>query len=292
MHDASEFNPYIIQASHGTVNDQKQLHKRMCMWYELELIPESSEDSGVMTLDEFIPLRAGTVMLRRPGDIVQGIAPVSYNYINIRFDPVYTASLMPYYEMGDNCSGEAIGIDFFEGYYKSSRNFPFLNEIPFVMHLDNFSDIHDLMLECTRALEKNHRDSQIYAKALLLEILIKLKNRSAIPVRSTDSHAKSAAVVRMIEYMRNNYMKPITLDTIAQQVSMSREYICRLFKSDTGMPPMAYLQHIRIFNAKSMLLTTSLTVEEIAAACGYENVNYFYSVFKKACGVTPSQYRK
>jgi len=292
MQQPHVFNPYIIDTRHGTIHSQAKLHERMCMWYELELIPESSEDSGVITLDNFIPLKVGTLMFRKPGDIVKGIAPVSYSYIAIIFDTIFDQAMTPYYAMGDDCSGDAIGKEFFDAFYKIDRDFSFINEIPSVIEIEDFNLIYDMMLKCSRLCESKVQNYQIMAKTLLLQILIRIHKAVGLNDQKNLASTKSSAVVRIIEYMRNNYMKPITLDTIAQQVSMSREYICRLFKSDTGMPPMAYLQHIRIFNAKSMLLTTHLTIEEIAAACGYENVNYFYSVFKKACGTTPSQYRK
>lgn len=291
MRAPQAFNPYIIDTRHGVIHGQHDLNERMCLWYELELIPESSEDSGVITLDQFIPLSAGTIMFRKPGDIVKGIAPDSYNYIAIIFDAIYDPGLENFYAMGDDCSGDAIDKEYFNAFFKNSRDFAFLNEIPSVTHFEDDSDIHEMMIECIHHCESRQRDYQIYAKSLLMQMLIKVHGN---PGYSGEKHAapKSAAVLSTIEFMRLNFMKPLTLDMLAQQASMSREYFCRLFKSNTGMPPMAYLQHIRIFSAKSMLLTTSLTMEEVASACGYENVNYFYSVFRKACGMTPSQYRR
>jgi AraC-like DNA-binding protein len=284
--NAHEFNPYVIEITHGTIESQEMLKNRMVMWYELELCTEASEGAGIIMLDQFIPLSPCTLMFRHPSYVAQGVG--KFSFIAIRFDAIYDPSLEKYYIRGDDCMGQGFDKKFLNEFYKNSRDFPFLMEIPPVVHLKNDSEISALMMEFLRLKDSQHRDFQIYAKSLLMQLLIKahdsfLGQPQVLP--------KSAAVVSSMEFMRSNYMKPLTLDMIAQQVSMSREYFCRLFKSNTGDPPMAYLQHIRIFNAKRLLLTTSMTIEEVAGACGYENVNYFYSVFRKACGVTPTQYR-
>lgn len=287
MRKAQDFNPYIIDVVHGTIESQEMLKNRMVMWYELELCTDASDGAGIIMLDQFIPLTPGTLMLRHPSYVVQGVA--KYSYIAIRFDSIYDPSLEYYYNQGDDCMGYGFDKDFLREFYKNSRDFSFLMEIPSVVRLQNDSEISALMMECLRHGDRTQRDFQIYVKSLLLQLLIKVHD---IFCGQPQMLPKSAAVVSSMEFMRSNYMKPLTLDTIAQQVSMSREYFCRLFKSNTGDPPMAYLQHIRIFNAKRLLLTTSMTIEEIASACGYENVNYFYAVFRKACGMTPTQYRK
>ena len=55
---------------------------------------------------------------------------------------------------------------------------------------------------------------------------------------------------------------------------------------------MSYIIRRRIDEAQSLLLTTNLTITAIAMECGYNNSNYFQSVFKNIVGMTPGKYRK
>ena len=53
-----------------------------------------------------------------------------------------------------------------------------------------------------------------------------------------------------------------------------------------------YVNHIRIEKAKDMLMNTNRKASEISASVGYDNTNYFYRIFKKITGVSPTMYRK
>ena len=65
-----------------------------------------------------------------------------------------------------------------------------------------------------------------------------------------------------------------------------------LFKSEIGVNFLAYLTNIRMEKAKKLLLSTSLSITEIAQQCGYGDYRVFTKVFKKTEGSTPSQYRR
>ena len=73
---------------------------------------------------------------------------------------------------------------------------------------------------------------------------------------------------------------------------MSREYFCRLFKKHVGKTPIQYLTSLRMFHAKHFLIMDRESMEEIAMRCGFPNVNYFYMVFRKNTGTTPTLYRR
>ena len=70
------------------------------------------------------------------------------------------------------------------------------------------------------------------------------------------------------------------------------EEISQLFKSEIGVNFLAYLTNIRMEKAKKLLLSTSLSIAEVAEQSGYGDYRVFTKVFKKSEGVTPSQYRR
>ena len=73
---------------------------------------------------------------------------------------------------------------------------------------------------------------------------------------------------------------------------MNPQYISQLFKNEIGVGFLNYLTSIRMEKAKSLLLTTSLSVAEIAEETGYNDYRVFTKVFKKTEGITPSQFRR
>ena len=72
---------------------------------------------------------------------------------------------------------------------------------------------------------------------------------------------------------------------------MNSSYLSHLFRRQTGEKYVQYLNGIRIAKAKDLLLTTDRKLYQIARSVGYDNVKYFFRVFKKWEGITPEQYR-
>ena len=79
---------------------------------------------------------------------------------------------------------------------------------------------------------------------------------------------------------------------LAEVFHLSPQYISQLFKNEIGVGFLAYLTSIRMEKAKKLLLATSLSIAEVAEQSGYGDYRVFTKVFKKAEGITPSQYRR
>lgn len=99
------------------------------------------------------------------------------------------------------------------------------------------------------------------------------------------------AVLQAISSMRARYFDSITLGDLASEVFVSPFHFSRIFTKATGVTPGRYLTAIRLFEAKRLLLTTSLTVSDIVCSVGYSSVGTFTSRFTRAVGMTPTQYR-
>ena len=79
---------------------------------------------------------------------------------------------------------------------------------------------------------------------------------------------------------------------MAQNLHISEYYLSHTFKKYIGYSPMQYVIQQRIKEAQNLLLSTDLTITEIAFHCGYNNSNYFQSVFNSIVGMPPGKYRK
>jgi AraC-like DNA-binding protein/quercetin dioxygenase-like cupin family protein len=97
---------------------------------------------------------------------------------------------------------------------------------------------------------------------------------------------------RIKQFIDVNYTKNIPLSEIANRLYISPYYLAHIFKEETGYSPINYLIQRRIGEARKLLLTTELTVQQIGEQVGYENANYFSTIFKKLTGETPSIFRK
>lgn len=96
-----------------------------------------------------------------------------------------------------------------------------------------------------------------------------------------------------IEYMEKNLKSPnLSNESIARAAGVSEIYFRKLFKKQFGLTPHAYMQQIRINKAKAMLENGSADIESVYSDCGYNNVYYFFKVFKEKTGYTPTEYRE
>ena len=93
-----------------------------------------------------------------------------------------------------------------------------------------------------------------------------------------------------LEYIEQNYQKPISLERLADVSGLSAKYFCRYFRSILQRTPIDYLNHYRIERACLLLEDNRLSVTDVAYACGYNDSSYFVRSFKKYKGVTPNQY--
>ncbi|MDR3059352.1 MAG: AraC family transcriptional regulator [Prevotella sp.] len=96
------------------------------------------------------------------------------------------------------------------------------------------------------------------------------------------------AKIIMYESFSNN----ITPEEIASQVNMGYSWFRKLFKQYTGFPPSQFLIELKVQKCKELLTNTDLSSQEIAYEVGFENPDYFCTLFKKKVGLTPIKYRE
>jgi len=95
---------------------------------------------------------------------------------------------------------------------------------------------------------------------------------------------------RMKRHIREHYREPLHVGELAELIQRSPNYAISLFKEVTGQTPVAYMQQLRIAEARNLLLNSDFTVTEIADYLGYYDTSYFYRVFKRATSVSPSAF--
>lgn len=135
--------------------------------------------------------------------------------------------------------------------------------------------------------------SRLFADGLILQIVGWLSSSRSIRQRRTSQGGLAPwQERRATEYLRDHLAVDLTLTALAADAGLSAFHFARQFKRSTGLPPHAYQRRLRRDRARELLVSTELSVGEIAAAVGYETPQAFARMFRAEVGATPSEYRR
>ena len=104
---------------------------------------------------------------------------------------------------------------------------------------------------------------------------------------------RTTSIIRDIEkYISTNYSENLTINSIAEKIYLTPQYLCKIYKKETGNTINNYITDLRMEKAVNLLHIRNLKLYEIADKLGYRDANYFARVFKKYYNVNPSEYRE
>ena len=153
----------------------------------------------------------------------------------------------------------------------------------------------EIIADCFQSLHENYNCHDNYTNyhnhANLLKILCTLA-RLPISEKHTNQLSKKDMIMQDAAlYIKNNCSQNLKLSEIAEKYHFSKEYFSTSFKESTGFGFKEYLNQMRISKSVDLLSSTSMSITEISATCGYNDSNYFASVFKKIMGGSPRKFR-
>lgn len=177
-------------------------------------------------------------------------------------------------------------------------------------HGDSIRDTKNLLIVLNTLLRKAVEDASVHpvyidelSRKIALEIetcttASQLENVKSDMVHkycllvNNYSRAQYSKLIRKcLDYVDFHYMEPITLKSLADQFYVSNTHLSVLFKKEVNVNLKEYIQDVRLRQARLLLNSTRLPVQEIAVNCGILDVNYFTRVFKKVHGLSPREYR-
>jgi AraC-like DNA-binding protein len=129
-------------------------------------------------------------------------------------------------------------------------------------------------------------------RAYLIELLIKIIRYMYMYNYKTVSAKNFELITKAVDYLKQNYNTEIRLEDIAVKSFTSKNYLSKLFKEVTGMNFSEYIHKIRINEACSLLRSTDQSVSSIAEQVGFNDMKFFYEIFRRITGTTPGKYRK
>lgn len=118
-----------------------------------------------------------------------------------------------------------------------------------------------------------------------------IAEKSLLQVENISRRKFSKVVSDIITHINTHYSEDLTLKGLSGLMYFNAAYMGSMFRNETGEVFSDYVNIVRVQKAKELLEKTNRKANDIAENVGFKNVNYFYSVFKKYTGVTPTEYR-
>lgn len=246
-------------------------------FYELVVVMDGSADHVVE--NEHFPVSKGDVFVMGSGTVHSYENAKGFRICNIMFRP--EALLSSDYDIKQHAGFHALFL--LEAQVNSAQGFR-----------SRLKLTHSAFSELERLLDaavEEYSSDRPGKKAMLLSYFMQIVTRLS---RLYDAPSKQREISGMAEaaaYMENHYMDDITIEQILEISHYSQRHFIRLFSSAYNTTPQKYLMSIRLRRACALLKDSALPITEIALRCGFSDSNYFSRAFKKAHGMTPSQYR-
>ena len=156
---------------------------------------------------------------------------------------------------------------------------------------------HNDVLTCMQRVLQEMQDRRPQYQTICLAymdiIMVQLMRNASVSVTQTQSRFpanRQCASVR--QYIDQHYKESITLDLLAEKVSINKYYMAHAFKNEYGVSPINYLIACRIREGKRLLAETDLSLSQIASVLGFSSSSYFSQSFRNAEGTSPTEYRK
>jgi len=215
--------------------------------------------------------RGGDCFMIRPTDLVE--------YVSDSDDP------WEYCWLGF-CGQDAAKVAELSGFPEWS---PVIRPLYFDEIIEEFKDIDNAILLA------NDDIGIVMCQSIMWRVLLYLMKGISISEqlkhREMASPLKRDYVWQAIHFIESSYNKPINITHLAEMLSVDRNYLCRIFKKETGTSIKKFLIRYRLGVAATKIRLSKKTFKEIASEIGFEDSLYFSRLFKRQYGVSPSEYR-
>ena len=143
--------------------------------------------------------------------------------------------------------------------------------------------------------------AQAEARSIFLQLMLLISRQSVEEIRFSERIADGVSgtisryypgLRKALSYIHDHFSEPIKLDQMAQLTGASETYFCRLFKHETGMTFLNYLNGLRIEQACLLLRDSNESASAICYRVGFNDYTHFGRQFRKNMGMSPAAYRK
>ena len=169
----------------------------------------------------------------------------------------------------------------------------YINEMSANKHIrfpkEQLYKLQDIFHKIENENKKREKDYYEMEKLYLRQMLI-LISRFRLKERVTDFSPVYSIIQDAARYISTNFNMELTLGFLADKYAMSPSHFSKQFKNVTGVGLNEYINLSRVSASEKMLIDTDWPITRIATECGYNDSNYYATVFKKIKGITPKKY--
>ena len=231
---------------------------RKTTMFEIEL-PIGSGGMSYIN-DESHPITENMVICAKPGQIRHTRLPFKCYYIHMIVNDGYLADL--------------------------------LTSLPNYIDFSHTPQIKEIFISLCEHYNTGITNDDILLQSLILKLIYILSENSDSVIRSTPKSNNHKTIESALEYINNNLSAELTLERLASAANFNAIYFHKLFKASTGKTLHEYVEDQRIKKAINLLISTNLTLTQIAYECGFSSQSYFSYAFKRRMKLTPRAYAK
>jgi AraC-like DNA-binding protein len=264
--------PKILQCNHFIASASSK-DSRIVRDYEFDFYLDGERD---MYIDgKFYKISKGCLVFKKPGQQVTSSG--DYNMYMLTLDFSLKSDSLPNTYLRSSLSAQ-------QEIYDNK----FLNVIPDVFypfHKDEIESIYKKLCAVSFPNTINESEQNTLLCRLIFLIL------SDVFKNNKNKIKKVSYVEEICNYINLNYSKDISVSQIANDFSLNKNHLIRLFKKEIMITPNQYIMNTRLFYSRLMLIQTELSIKDIGFSCGFNTTSYFIKCFKDKYGVSPLTYK-
>lgn len=150
----------------------------------------------------------------------------------------------------------------------------------------------ELAIKAVRTGATDYVKKPFYFEHLKMRITEVFEGKKSLEHFGSPANRDEFIIEGLLMYMKNNHMKDITRDGLAEMASMEKHKLSRTFKSTTGQNLLSYLNNVRLEKAVELLKSSDLSIKEIAYWAGFKSVEHFNRLFSALHGTSPGEFRQ
>lgn len=248
--------PHFSLSNFGVIQVRKKSREYRIRFYEFEFYTED-HPGGTVTDGVFRAAKKGHYCLYRPGQVQRLVGPYRCYYLNISTQDPFLCN--------------------------------FFDSLPDSGPVWNMDQVVEQIRRMQRTEDKESLTGRLRLEACAAQVLSLLAQH---PTALGGVLVHREELVRADRYIREHLVEDLSLKRLAQISNLDPTYFHKLYTRVYGKTPAQRVLSRRITAAQIALEEGSLSIGEIAAACGFSSQAYFASKFREVTGESPTGYRK
>ena len=161
-------------------------------------------------------------------------------------------------------------------------------------HIKNTQELASTIDRLVHVSKENNVSKDLFANFALQELLLRLMQTQArvLIFDNYMQYINTNRFAHVVKYIRENLAENLTIEKLSDMACMSKAHFFRSFKREFGLSPVEFIIQERVKLAKRLLADPSTSVTDASYRVGFQNVNYFCTIFKKYEGTTPTYFKK